>query len=147
MTLKNITRQNLEPCYYIHVTKIKKVRIATMTDAQKKELIEKSGQYLKDGLPISMCKTESIKKMMSEIAANVVLIDLCDLNHLIVSNICDGDFLSIQPHIEEITERLATCLAIMKAKGDNLNEAVSNEQIDFAIQYTVYEQIEGRDIK
>lgn len=121
-----------------------------MTDEQKKEkkeLIEKSGQYLKDGLPISMCKTESIKKMMSRIAANAVLIDLCDLNHLIVSNICDGDFKSVQPHIEEITERLATCLAIMKAKGDNLNEVITDDQIDFAVGYTIYEQIEGRDIK
>ena len=121
-----------------------------MTDEQKQEkkrVIEEAGRCLKDGRTIRECKSERLKNMMSKIAANAVLIDLCDLNHLIVSNICDGDFLSVQPHIEEITERLATCLAIMKAKGENLNDAISDEQIDFAVGYTIYEQIEGRDIK
>ena len=119
-----------------------------MTDEQKKEkkdLIKKSGRYLKDGLPIRTCKTENVKKMMSKIAANAVLIDLCDLNHVIVSNICDGDFNSVQPHIEEITERLATCLAIMKAKGECLNEVLTDEQIDCAVQYEIYEQTEGSE--
>lgn len=121
-----------------------------MTDEQKQEkkrVIEEAGRCLKDGRTIRECKNERLKNMMGEIAANAVIIDLCDLNHIIVSNICEGDFESVQPYIEEITERLSTCLAIMKAKGENLIGVMSDEQIDYAIKYTIYEQIEGRDIK
>ena len=114
---------------------------------EKKRVIEEAGRCLKDGRTIRECKNEKLKNMMGKIAANSVLIDLCDLNHIIVSNICDGDFESVQPFIEEITERLATCLAIMKAKGENLIEVISDEGIDYAIKYTIYEQTEGRDIK
>lgn len=121
-----------------------------MTDEQKQEkkrLIEEAGRCLKDGRTIRECKSERLKNMMKKVAANAVLVDLCDLNHIIVSNICEGDFDSVQLYIEEITDRLATCLAIMKAKGENLNEVISDEQIDYAVGYTIYEQIEGRDIK
>ena len=131
-------------------TQTKKVRIETMTDEQKQEkkrLIEEAGRCLKDGRTIRECKSERLKNMMKKVAANAVLVDLCDLNHIIVSNICEGDFDSVQLYIEEITDRLATCLAIMKAKGENLNEVISDEQIDYAVGYTIYEQIEGRDIK
>lgn len=128
-------------------TQIKKVRIATMTDEQKQEtkrLIEEAERCLKDGRTIRECENKRLKNMMRKIAANAVLIDLCDLNHIIVSNICDGDFESVQPFIEEIIERLATCLAIMKAKGDNLVEVISDEELDNAIEYTIYEQIDER---
>lgn len=116
-------------------------------EQEKKRLIEEAGRCLKDGRTIRECKSERLKNMMGKIAANAVLIDLCELNHIIVSNICDGGFESVQPHIEEITERLATCLAIMKAKGENLIEVISDDQIDYAVKYTIYEQTEGRDLK
>lgn len=110
-----------------------------MTDEQKR-LIEEAGRCLKTGRTIRGCKSDRLKKMMGEVAANAVIIDLCEVNHIIVSNICDGDFESVQPYIEEITDRLATCLAIMKAKGENLNEAITDEQIDYAVEYTIFEQ-------
>lgn len=115
-----------------------------MTDEQKR-LIEEAGHCLKDGRTIRECENVRLKNMMGEIAANAVIIDLCELNHIIVSNICDGDFESVQPHIEEITDRLATCLAIMKAKGKNLNEVMTDEQIDYAVQYTIFEQTRRSD--
>ena len=155
MTLKNITRQNLEPCYYIHVTKIKnnkhkakKVRIETMTDEQKQEkkrLIEEAGRCLKDGRTIKGCKR--LKKMMSKIAANAVLIDMCYINHVIVSQICDGDFDSIQDDIDDIIDRMAICMAIISKKGEQIDEVLTLNQIDEAVKYTIYEQTEGRDIK
>lgn len=121
-----------------------------MKDEEKqatKSLIEEAGRCLKSGQTIRECKSDRLKKVMKRISANAVLIDLCELNHIIVSNICDGDFESIQPHIEAITDRLATCLDIMKAKGENLNKAMTCEQIDYAISYTIYEQTEGSEIE
>lgn len=38
---------------------------------------------------------------MKKIAANAVIINLCDVNHTIVSNICDGDFDSVQEYKEK----------------------------------------------
>ena len=105
---------------------------------ERERLIKEAGRCLKDGRTIRECKSDRLKNMMNQVAANVVLIDLCELNHIIVSNICDGDFESVQPRIEEITERLATCLAIMKAKGENLNEVTTDEQIDYAVGYTIF---------
>lgn len=113
---------------------------------QKQEderLIKEAGECLKCGRTIRECKSDRLKDMMKRVSANVVLIDLCELNHIIVSNICDGDFESVQPYIEEITERLATCLAIMKAKGESLDEVVTDEQIDYAVEYTIFEQTGG----
>ena len=112
---------------------------------EKKRVIEEAGRCLKDGRTIRECKSERLKNMMGKIAANVVLIELFDLNHIIVSSICEGKFESIQPHIEEITERLAICLAIMKAKGENLTEVISDDQIDHAVKYTIFEQIDENE--
>lgn len=111
----------------------------------KERMIKEAGRWLKDGRSIRECKSDRLKKMMKQVSANAVLIDLCELNHIIVSNICDGDFESVQPHIEEVTDRLATCLAIMKAKGENLNEVMTDEQIDYAVEYTIFEQTRRSD--
>lgn len=119
-----------------------------MKAEQKQEmesLIKEAGRCLKDGRTIRECKSVRLKNMMKQVSANVVLIELCDLNQIIVSNIYDGDFESVQPRIEEITDRLATCLAIMKAKGENLNEVTTDEQIDYAVGYTIFEQTRRSD--
>lgn len=104
-----------------------------------KRVIEEAGRCLKDGCTIRECKSERLKNMMGKIAANLVLIELYDLNHIIISSICEGEFESIQPHIEEITERLAKCLAIIKAKGENLIEVISDDRIDNAVGFTIFE--------
>lgn len=83
--------------------------------------------------------------MMRKIAANIVLIELYDLNHIIISRICEGEFESIQLHIEDITERLANCLAIIRAKGENLNEVISDDQIDSAVKFTIFELIDDNE--
>lgn len=114
-------------------------------EQEKERLVKEAGRWLKDGRTIRECKNVRLKNMMKQVSANAVLIDLCELNHIIVSNICDGDFESVQPHIEEITDRLATCLAIMKAKGENLNEVATDEQIDYAVEYTIFEQTRRSD--
>lgn len=121
-----------------------------MTDEQKQEkkrLIEEAGRCLKDGRTIKGCKSDRLKKAMSQIAANAVLIDMCYINHVIVSNICDGDFNSIQDDIDGIIDRMAICMAIISKKGEEIDEVLTLNQIDEAVKFTIYEQTEGRDIK
>lgn len=121
-----------------------------MTDEKKqeqKELIEKSGRYLKAGFPISKCKTEKVKKAMSQIAANAVLIDMCYINHVIVSQIYDGDFESIQDDIDDIIDRMANCMAIISKKGEQIDEVLTDDQIDNAINFTIFEQTGESEIE
>lgn len=117
-----------------------------MTDEQKQEkkrLIEEAGRCLKDGRTIKGCKSGRLKKAMSQIAANAVLIDMCYINHVIVSNICDGDFESIQDDIEDIIDRMAVCMAIISKKGEEIDEVLSAHQINEAVKYTIYQQTES----
>ena len=117
-----------------------------MTDEQKQEkkrLIEEAGRCLKDGRTIEGCKSDRLKKAMSQIAANAVLIDMCHINHVIVSNICDGDFESIQDDIEDILDRMAVCMAIISKKGEEIDQVLSTHQINEAVKYTIYEQTES----
>lgn len=81
---------------------------------------------------------------MKKIAANAVLINLCDVNHTIVSNICNGDFDSVQGYKEEILDRFSTCLTIINMKGNRIGDLLGVEEIDQAIKYTIYEQTEAR---
>lgn len=117
-----------------------------MTDEQKQEkkrLIEEAGRCIKDGRTIKGCKSDRLKKTMSQIAANAVLIDMCYINHVIVSNIYDGDFESIQDDIEDIIDRMAVCMAIISKKGEEIDEVLSVHQINEAVKYTIYEQTES----
>ena len=109
-----------------------------MTDEQKQEkkrLIEEAGRCLKDGRTIKGCKSDRLKKAMSQIAANAVLIDMCRINHVIVSNICDGDFNSIQDDIDDIIDIMATCMTIISKKGEQIDEVLTLNHIDEAVNH------------
>ena len=121
-----------------------------MTDEQKQEkkrLIEEAGRCLKDGLTIKGCKSDRLKKAMSQIAANAVLIDMCYISHVIVSQICDGDFESIQDDVDDIIDRMANCMAIISKKGEQIDEVLAEHQIDYAIDYTIFEQTRESEIE
>ena len=111
---------------------------------EKVRLIKEAGRCLKDGRTIRECKSNRLKNMMGKIAANAVLIMLCEVNHTIVSNICDGDFDSVQDYQEKILDKFSTCLAIINRKGDGIDDLLSVEEIDSAIKYTIYEQTDRR---
>lgn len=121
-----------------------------MTDEQKQEkkrLIEEAGRCLKDGRTIKGCKSDILKKAMRRIAANAVLIEMCYINHVIVSQICDGDFESIQSDIDPIVDRVAICMSIISKKGEGIDELLSEHEIDYAIDYTIFEQTRESEIE
>lgn len=115
-----------------------------MRDEEKKHVIEVAGKYIQLGEDLEDVKDTNVKKYMKKIAANAVLINLYDVNHTIVSNICDGDFDSVQEYEEEILDMIETCLTIIKIKGNGIGAVLSAEKIDQAIKYTIYEQTDGR---
>lgn len=115
-----------------------------MRDEEKKRVIEVAGTHIQLGEDLEDVKDPNVKKYMKKIAANAALINLCDVNHTIVSNICDGDFDSVQEYEEEILDRIATCLTIIKIKGNGIGDVLSAEEIDQAIKYTIYEQTDRR---
>lgn len=120
-----------------------------MTDEQKQEkkrLIEEAGRCLKVGRTIKGCKSAKLKKMMRQISANAVLIDMCYINHVIVSQICDGDFNSIQDDIDDIIDRMAICMSIISTKGEQIDEVLTLDEIDRAVKFTIYEQTEGAEL-
>lgn len=123
-----------------------------MTDEQKqkqeqKELIKKAAMYLKDGLPISRCKNEEVKKMMSKIVANAVIIKLYNINEIIISHISDGDFESVQQYLDDLKSTFVMLINIMRNKGDYLVTQIDELLLDYTINYTIYEQTEGSEIE
>lgn len=115
-----------------------------MRDEEKKHAIQVAGKYIQLGASIEDIEDPNVKKYMKKIAANAVLINLCDVNHTIVSNICNGDFDSVQEYKEEILDRFSTCLTIINMKGNSIGDLLGVEEIDQAIKYTIYEQTEAR---
>ena len=121
-----------------------------MTDEQKqeqKELIKKAAMYLKFGLPISRCKNEEVKKMMSKIVANAVIIKLYNINEIIISHISDGDFESVQQYLDDLKSTFVMLINIMRNKGDYLVTQIDELLLDYTINYTIYEQTEGSEIE
>lgn len=114
---------------------------------EKKRLIEEAGRCLKDGLTIRGCKSDRLKKAMQQVAANAALIDMCHINQVIVSNICDGDFESIQDDIDDIIDTMASCMAIISKKGEEINQLLTDEEIDNAVNFTIFEQTRESEIE
>lgn len=111
-----------------------------MSDDEKITLIRVAEKLTQNGVHMATIENGEVKKMMKIIAANAVLIILCDVNRTIVSNICDGDFDTIQEYTEELLDKLSTCLAIIGRKGEDLKEVLGIEDIEEAVKYTIYEQ-------
>lgn len=111
-----------------------------MSDNEKITLIRAAGKLTQNGVHMATLENVEVKKMMKQIAANAVLIILCDVNRTIVSNICDGDFDTIQEYMKELLDKLTTCLAIIGRKGEYLKEVLGVEDIEEAVKYTIYEQ-------
>ena len=118
-----------------------------MTDGEKKDLIEISSKYIKNGVHMSSLDNEEVKKMMSKIAANAVIVGLYNFNGFVISNICDGNFNTIKKeHWKYIKNDLIRCLAIIDNEGENLKDILTSEEIEEAVKYTIFEETgEGED--
>lgn len=110
---------------------------------EKASLIKEAGECLKCGRTIRECKSDKLKKMMKKIAANAVCIGLYNFNSFIISNIDDGDFSAIKSKWESVINDFNRCMKIIDNGGENLDDILTPEEINKAINYTIFEQTGG----
>ena len=109
-----------------------------MRDEEKKHVIQVAGEYIQLGASLEDC---NIKKYMTKIAANAVIIGLFNFNGFVISNICDGDFNALdKERWNEIKNDLNRCLGIIDNEGENLKDILTSEEIKEAVKYTIFEE-------
>ena len=112
-----------------------------MTDGEKKDLIVVAHKFIDNGVQTTIVGNEEVKKMMKKIAANAVIIGLFNFNGFVISNICDGDFKTLdKDRWNEIKNDLNRCLKIIDNEGENLKDILTSEEIKEAVKYTIFEE-------
>ena len=112
-----------------------------MTDGEKKDLIICASKLIENGVCTTTFDNEEVKKMMKKIAANAVIIGLFNFNGFVISNICDGDFNTLdKERWKGIKNDLNRCLKIIDNEGKNLKDILTSEEIQEAVKYTIFEE-------
>ena len=71
-----------------------------------------------------------------------MIIGLFNFNGFVISNICDGDFNTLdKERWKEIKNDLNRCLKIIDNEGVNLKGILTSEEIKEAVKYTIFEEI------
>ena len=113
-----------------------------MTEREQKIKDIKSAEMLiLSGFNSKSVNPPEVRKMMTKIAANAVIIGLYNFNGFVVSNICDGDFSTIKENWEETKNDLFRCFAIIVNNGENLKDILGVDEIKEAVKYTIFEEI------
>lgn len=114
-----------------------------MRDEEKKHVIQVAGKYIQLGADLEDIEDSNVKKYMKKIAANAVCIGLYNFNRFIISNIADGDFSAIKSKWDDVINNFNRCMKIIDNDGENLNSILRIEEINDAINYTIFEQTGG----
>lgn len=109
----------------------------------KNTIITLADIAIKRGANAKDVSNDEVKKMMKKIAANAVCIGLYNFNRFVISNISEGDFTSIKKNWREAKNDLIRCLAIIDNDGEELKDILGAEEINEAINYTIFEQTGG----
>ena len=111
----------------------------------KNSIITLAEIAIKKGANTKDVSNDEVKKMIKKIAANAVCIGLYNFNRFIISNIADGDFSAIKLKWEPVINDFNRCMAVIKNEGEKLNGILTTEEINEAINYTIFEQTGGSD--
>lgn len=109
----------------------------------KNTIITLADIAIKRGANTKDVSNDEVQKMMKKIAANAVCIGLYNFNRFIISNIADGDFSAIKSKWESVINDFNRCMKIIDNGGENLNGILTLEEINEAINYTIFEQTGG----
>ena len=111
----------------------------------KNSIITLADIAIKRGANTKDVSNDEVKKMMKKIAANAVCIGLYNFNRFIISNIADGDFSAIKSKWEIVINDFNRCMKIIDNEGENLKGILGVEEINEAIEYTIFEQTSEDD--
>lgn len=111
----------------------------------KNSIITLAEIAIKKGTNTKDVSNDEVKKMMKKIAANAVCIGLYNFNRFIISNIADGDFSAIKLKWERVINDFNRCMEVIENEGEKLNGILTTEEINEAINYTIFEQTGGSD--
>ena len=106
----------------------------------KKSVITLADIAIKRGAITKDVSNDVVRKMMKKIAANAVCIGLYNFNRFVISNISEGDFTSIKENWKEARNDLIRCLEIIDNDGEHLKDILWVDEINEAINYTIFEQ-------
>ena len=113
-----------------------------MTEREQKiKDIKNAEMLILCGYNPNLINPPEVRKMMKKIAANAVIIGLFNFNGFVISNICDGDFNTLdKERWKGIKNDLNRCLEIIDNEGENLKNILTSEEIKEAVKYTIFEE-------
>ena len=111
-----------------------------MTDNETIRLIDTAADCLRSGLIPDEIVNQKIAKMMRRIMANVIMIQMCDISHRIVTMIDGGNFKCSQDDIDNLENDFAKCLSVMGNWGNDTDDCFSKDEIRNGVGYTLYEE-------
>lgn len=106
----------------------------------KKDLILSAGELVKNGVLTTEIENEDLADMVKEIAANAVCIGLYKFSLFTVSNISNGEFKVDKSEWAKAKNDLYRYLTIIDNEGEYLKDVLTTEEIDEAIEYTIFEK-------
>lgn len=113
-----------------------------MTEREQKiKNIKSAATLISSGVNSKSVNPPEVREMMKKIAANAVTIGLFNFNGFVISNICDGDFNTLdKERWKGIKNDLNRCLTIIDNEGENLKGVLTSEEIKEAVKYTIFEE-------
>lgn len=111
-----------------------------MIKREKKDLILSAGELIKNGVHTTEIENEDVADMMKEIAANALCIGLYNFSRYTISNIGNGEFKVNNPEWAKAKNDLYRYLTIIDNEGEYLKDILTTEEIDEAINYTIFER-------
>ena len=111
-----------------------------MAKTKIENIIRSSGRSIKNGVHTTDVSNEYVADMMKEIAANALCIGLYNFSRFTVSNIGNGEFKVNKPEWEKAKNDLYRYLTIIDNEGEYLKDILTTEEIDEAIDYTIFER-------
>ena len=111
-----------------------------MTTSKNEGIIHLSGELIKKGVHTTTIDDKDVIATMKEIAANAVCIGLYNFSRFTVSNFSNGEFKVNKPEWEKAKNDLYRYLTIIDNEGEYLKDILTTEEIDEAIEYTIFEK-------
>ena len=111
-----------------------------MTTSKNGGIIHESGELIKNGVHTTTINDKDVIATMKEIAANAVCIGLYNFSRFAISNISNGEFKVDKSEWEKAKNNLYRYLTIIDNEGEYLKDTLTTEEIDEAIEYTIFEK-------